>query len=393
MKKVLSMLLVLALLFGTTLPASAAVKKSSKTDPVVESSVKSAIIKNFTENSITLIGAGKTYVLPIDSKTKIIKKGESTTILDSAKKGLPVKYRALLKSGVPTTLTYIEFPGVGSAYEGLPGIGLSNELTTVYLYEDTNLTKKEDKTVTSVTKNVNNMVEIAQSSIVKDYLADNDTFTMADNKTIFIGNYPLILESVKVSLSGKDLNVINDKAIFDTAKADDEVQLIRDAKTLEYKLILEAHLTDEQLKEADNIVKVYYQAKQYDIKKVELLGLVINEDVYTELNGITVSSAKALYRGNYMEALTNEKNEIIFINAYYRDLPATVYGISGNRITFTGYKNGNPAFTETFVINAGCSITNASGSDISLSSLKVGDSIKVSTSPDLNYQVFSIIKN
>lgn len=381
MKKFLSLITVLALACGILFP-SLTVK--AKTYKEVESNLKTGIITAFTQNSVTIIESGKKYVLPLAKNIKILKQGESVDIMDAAYKGAKVQYKVMLKNNVPVSVSYIDIPPAGSIYDGNIGTSFSNKQITTFSYEET--------PKTTITVNPSRLLDVNSLTLVKDFVSDYDSYVIQSNgKEIFLGNYSLVQDSIKLTVSGKEIKIISDKAEFDAKDAADEAKLLRNSKG-EYILTLETPLTNEQIEKADEIVKVAYKVKELNMERTEILNLLVNEDVYCELNGKEVSFAKAMYRGNYASAFTNEKGEIVYINAYYKDLLCIVNSISGNKINVAVIKNGYIAFSDLLIINEGCDVTNENGEEISLSNIKQGDKILLTNAPDLNYQVISISK-
>ncbi|MCX7885520.1 MAG: hypothetical protein N2448_10945 [Caloramator sp.] len=381
MKKILSLITVLALALGILFPAFTA---SAVTYKEVESNLKTGIITAFTQNSVTIIESGKKYVLPFAKNIKILKQGEMANIMDAAYKGAKVQYKVMLKKNVPVSVSYLDIPPSGSIYDGNIGTSFSNKQITTFSYKET--------PNTTITLNPSRLLDVNSLTLVKEFVSDYDSYVIqGDGTEIFLGNYSLVQDSVKLTVAGKEIKIISDKAEFDKKDATDEAKLLKNSKG-EYILTLETPLTKEQIEKSDEVVKVVYKVNELNMERTEILNLLVNEDVYCELNGKEVSFSKAMYRGNYASAYTNEKGEIVYINAYYRDLLCIVNSISGNKISISAIKNGYIAFNDILTINEGCNVTDVKGEEISLSNLKQGDKILITNAPDLNYQVISISK-
>lgn len=378
MKKVLSMLVVFTLIIGMTFSVSA--KATNLASQTVE---KTGVIKAFNETSIAVIEDGKAQGYAIAKDAKIIKNGEAVNLLEVAQKGMKVKYKVVITNGKPSYINYLEIPNSGSIYEGIPGTSMSNEVNTTVAYQETAVSK--------ITKNSNSMIEAASLTVNKEKEADYDTFDIqSKNSVIYIGTVVIVPNSVKLTIDGKDIKIIDGKAEFDKTAANDEAKLTLAEKTGVYTLVLEAPLTEAQVKDRDNAIKLAYKTKEYDIQRLEMSDLLVNEDVYCELNGKEVSYAKAMYRGNYASFTTNESLEIIYVDAYYKNLEATVSKISGNSITINVLKGGRVAYSETLAIDPGCTVDNTAGEELSLSDVKVGGKILVSTLPSLGYKISEI---
>lgn len=380
MKKIFSLLVALALLFGIALPVSSSFAQTKET----ESAMKTGIIKAFSEKSITILEAGKTYILPYAKNAKIIKQGQPVDIMDAAVKGLKVQYKVMLRNKVPVSLTYIDIPPVGSIYEGLIGTSFTADQTTVYSY-------KEDTKIT-LTKNASSLFDVSSFQVVNDTMTDYDSYVIQNSGAdIFIGNYSLDPESINLTIAGKEIKILKDAAEFDKKDAADEAKLTKN-KSNEYVLNLETPLTQAQIDDKDNAVKLSYKVKEFKVQRTEISNLIVNEDVYSELNGKEVSYVKAMYRGNCAQAFTNERGEIIYLNAYYKDLQCVVSSISGNKINISVIKNGNTAFSDSLILSDSCDFNGLDGEDLAISDFKTGDKISLTVSPDLGYQVVSISK-
>lgn len=378
MKKVLSMLVVFTLIIGMTFSVSA--KATNLASQTVE---KTGVIKAFNETSIAVIEDGKAQGYAIAKDAKIIKNGEAVNLLEVAQKGMKVKYKVVITNGKPSYINYLEIPNSGSIYEGIPGTSMSNEVNTTIAYQETAVSK--------ITKNSNSMIEASSLTVNKEKEADYDTFDIqSKNSVIYIGTVVIVPNSVKLTIDGKDIKIIDGKAEFDKTAANDEAKLTLAEKTGVYTLVLEAPLTEAQVKDRDNAIKLAYKTKEYDIQRLEMSDLLVNEDVYCELNGKEVSYAKAMFRGNYAAFTTNGFLEIIYVDAYYKNLEATVSKISGNSITINVLKGGRVAYTETLAIDPGCTIDNTAGEELSLSDVKVGGKILISTLPSLGYKISEI---
>jgi hypothetical protein len=381
MKKILSILVGLALIVGTMVPVYAKTASASKVAKLVESGMKTGIIKSFTSDSIILLDSGKTYKLGFDKNLKVVKMGEEADLMDVAKKGLKVQYKVMLKDGVPTSVTYLDIPGVGNIYVGIPGTSINFEQDLVYTSEVTS--------TAAVTRNPSGLFDASQSTVAATEKEYTDYVVQTKGSVLFIGAYSIVDNSIKLLIDGKEIKII--KGNFDNTVQGDEAALSF-TSLKEAKLTLETPLTTEQQNDLANRVKLTYKVKEFTAKKQDITNLIVNEDVIAELNGKEVSYVKAMYRGNYVEVTANDKMEIVYIDAYYKDLNCILDSIVGNKLKVTVIKNGNNAFTDTLTINSGCTFTDGDGNEISSSSLKKGDKIQISTSEDLNFDVLEIVK-
>jgi hypothetical protein len=385
MKKILSLLLVLALSIGMTTIAFAA-----KAPTPTEVS-KTGVLKAFTATTITVLEEGKTISYTLEKGTKVESQGAPADLMETAKKGLKVQYKVQLSKGKPTsTITYLDIPSVGNEYVGLVSLGVTDTRTTI---ADSNAFSPSTSTYNSITGLIDGIYYSSQENPAET----EGVYVFDKPNQVSLGFINLVKESVKITLNGKDIKVIDEKANFDAATVGDEAKLIgTPGKTttgvpgINYTIVFEAPITDKTSltqEEADQILKVIFQKKPYTLTEMDLYSSQINEDVYSELNGKEVPLAKAMYRGNCAIVRSNAALEIIYVGAYYSDLKCKIVSINGNNITIDVLKNDTVAFRDTLVLSSTLEVFDKNGVESSKSALSANDLIKLTVDPYENYNV------
>lgn len=409
MKKLLSLLLVLVMAFGLTISASAANKA-----PVITEVEKTGVLKNFNEKSILVNEDGKSLGYAVDASTKVYQLGNIVNLMDVAKKGLKITYKVKHLDGKATNiLTYIDVAAPGLEGEGfltLPVSSIATDLmkltaggnvgfnvclnnirgnvTDSSLAKPTDL-KAEGAIITDAAGNINMTIVD-----VKDLEPEADTaYQYDDTKNINLGDISIVKDSLQITVNGKKLIVIDGAAAFDSKDPADEVKLVL-TKTF-YSLEFEAAIAEKEpstQEELDKILSISYTKKMYKIITSEMTAYRLNEDIYAELNGKEATLAKALNRGNYAFVLTNVDGELIYINAFYRDLECEVVSKAGNSITIKVSKPGMTTYTDKIEMSSDILITNAQDEEIAVSSISAGDKIVLTTDPEQGYKVVKIVK-
>lgn len=409
MKKLLSLLLVLVMTLGLTLTASAA-KKAPKVTEVE----KTGVLKDFNDKSILVNEAGKSVGYSYDGTTKVYQLGNLVELMDVAKKGLKLTYKVKHVDGKATSiLTYIDVSAPGLEGEGFITMPVSSialdlmkltsgayvgfnvclnnireNITDSSKAKPTDL-KAENAIKTDAAGNINmTIVDVKEISPEQD-----NAYQYGDTKNINLGDISVDKDSLVVTVNGKNLKVIDGTAAFDTKDPADEVKLVLDGTF--YALEFEAAIAEKDpatQEELDKILSISYTKKIYKVITSEMTAYRVNDDVYAELNGKEATLAKALNRGNYTFILTNTDGELIYINAFYKNLECEVVSKSGNKLTVKVSKPGMTPYNETLEISSDVLYTNAQDEEISASSINTGDKIVLSTDPEQAYKVVKIVK-
>lgn len=392
MKKILSLLVALTLALGlTTAALGKTAPKANTKAPVITEVTKSGVLKAFTETTITVSEDGKTVLYTLAKGAKIESLGAQVDLMETAKKGLKVQYKAQLSGGKPLNIiTYLDIPSVGNEYVGLVSLGVTDTRTTI---NDSNAFSPSTATYNAIT----GMIDGIYYSSKENPAETEDVYVFDNPSQISLGFINLVKDSLKITLNGKEIKVIDEKADFNAATVGDEAKLIGKAdKTttgvpgINYIISFEAPITDSKTftqAEADEVLKVTFQKKPFTVTELDLYSSPIHEDVYAELNGIEVPLAKAMYRGNCAMVRSNSALEIVYVGAYYNELNCKIASISGNKITIDVLKNNTVAFRDTLVISNLLEVLDKNGIQAEKSTLKAGDQIKLTVDPYDNYNV------
>lgn len=372
MKKAVSLLLAAALVLGNGFSVSAAVKTKAvqpkAVKPVMKEVSGEGVIKAFDEKSITLIVGGKSVTYTVDDGTKVHFMEEEAYHLDVVKKGLKVQFKAL-----GDRLTHMEVPDEGLQSQGVLGLHISDT--------------RENITDSPIVPAASPVLAVVH----KEAGEETDTsYVYKDTKTLNIGDVVIVPDSLSVSLNGKQLKVIEGKTEFDKSVEGDEVKLVLNKTfySLEFeKPFAEKAPTQEEL---EKMLKVTYRKKIFYLTTTEITNFPINEDVYVELNGQETSFIKALNRGTYAFIRTNLDGEIIYIDAFYKDLVCRVDKIEYDKITFSVVRNEKTAFTDTLRIAYSATIRDEKGASLDYTKIQPGTMIKISVDPYENYKIIDI---
>lgn len=364
MKKAVSFLL-------TTLLVVIAIFSYSKASFAADN--KQGILKNYSSGSVVIGVDGKNLTLTIDKATKFTQKGIPTTLEEGAHKGIKVSYRA---NG--SKLLEMDFGEIGEQQQGVM------ELNTVY--------------TRSMTSDTNTNVSFANSK-KEEIGEEEDTvygYDPSERSKVTIGSVSVIFDTLKVTLNGKELKVVNSDGKLDPATKGDEVQLVVDPDDADrLYLQFENELTEDATKTQEDIEKILsisYKKKLFKLTTSEIFKYSVDEDVYVEINGKENTLQKALNRSNYAYLILSPNNTIIYIDSFYKDLECSIKSVNGTSLVIGVTAKGKTPFTDTLVISPALTVTAASGEALNLSDIKSGDTVLVTVDPYESYKVTNIIK-
>lgn len=233
MRKVLPIVLTLVLAVGN---AGFAATAPTATKAVAMAS-KTAVVQNYTENTVTVKEAGKPVTYAVNASTHVTSAGAEATFADVVKKGLVVTYSA--KAGV---LTHIEIPGVGIETQGT--ITTSAEISAAGYMVKYNLNAVDVRVNTSDSNIIPADTATTKFKAVVIGEEADDTFVDGANaKTIDIGDLDIVAGSLKVTSGSKTWKVL-ETGDFNAGVVGDEVKITK-TKTFT-SLVFEADLTKEE---------------------------------------------------------------------------------------------------------------------------------------------------
>lgn len=346
---------------------------------------KVGVIKAFSEKSITLVVNGEDMTYKIDDNTKVMRIDQEMDLMDIAKKGLKVTFRAN-----KSTLTYINIPNMGAEIQGAPRIAVSD--LRINITEST-ASNKETASIDSKTNEVLTHI----STVVKEIGEAEDNvyvyYNDGESEIVDLGDKVIVEGSIKVNLNGKELKVIGEKDEFDAAVTDDEVKFaIVDGYA---SLLFEAKITDNKdaaQADIEKILKVNYKKKMFEIYTTETNFFNVNSEAIIELNGKIVPLNEALAMSNASLVRTNPEGELIHLDAFYKEVAAKLVKVEKNQITVNTIKNGMVSGQEVLELAEGVTISDKDGTPIELKDLKANDDIFITTEPAEEYKVTSITK-
>lgn len=386
-KKAVSLLFALFFVVGiiSTTPSVSAQKAAVKPG--------TGVVKSFTEKSLTVVESGKVNTYSITSTTKVTQLYSPANFIDVIKKGLTVTFKA-----TGNVITEIDIPVMGSENQGdlkikAVDINVANSdsniaVPPVDIKASRNQTRKE-----------------SGEEVATGFCYGNDGnmyMYTGEADSISLGAFEIIPGSVKAALDGKEIKILDAAAQFDSKALDDEAKLLLDKENGNiWKLKFEKNLYEDESKysidDLEKRLQVSYKKKLFDITTYEIYDFPFSESVIAELNGKEVPLVRALNRSTYSMFTTNTDGEVIYVNAYYRNLQCRVDSIKGNTITIS--KMSNPAdpnsraiWSDTLTISPNIEVLDENSAPIQVASLKAKDIIKLTVDPYDGYKVSGIDK-
>lgn len=367
MRKVLPIVLTLVLAVGN---AGFAATAPTPTKAVVMAS-KTAVVQNFTENTVTVKEAGKNVTYAVNANTHVTSAGAEATFADVVKKGLVVTYSA--KAGV---LTHIEIPGVGIETQGTINTGV--EISASGFMLKYNLTAVDVRVNTSDSNIIPADNATTKFKAVVTGEEEDDTFVDgADAKTIDIGDLDIVAGSLKVT-SGTKTWKVAETGTFDAAVVGDEVKITK-TKTFT-SLVFEADLTKE---ERANL-KVNFKKVMREITASESTVMPISTDAVIEFNGKTMPM---VIEGSSAFVTTDLAGNVIYIDGFYKGQLVKFLGAKGNKAVIAIMQDGKTVMTDVIEVAADATVLSAEGAEIDFHNIKSGAMVKVTTDPDSGYKV------
>ncbi|KRQ87314.1 hypothetical protein ABG79_00652 [Caloramator mitchellensis] len=369
--------------FTLSLSTNAFAKSTTK---ITESALKVGIVKNYSSSTLTVLENGKAVSYKVTSQTKVYSLGNTVDFSETIKKGLKVKFKLALKGNVPQYISYLDIPTPGIEGRGTLGLEVN----------DIRQNETDDPVAPTVAApkldSRTNLVSGALANVKELQAVDETSFIYVNNKRLGLGQIEVLQDTIKLTVNGKDIKVIASDKEFDKTAPDDEAKLVKEKNN--YYIDFEKDFTDKDLtdEEVNNLIKISYQKKMYQIDAVEFNAFPISEDCYVELNGKETTLQKAIYRGTYAYVRTNLDGEIIYIDAFYNDVPARIVEVNNAKKTIKVaiYKYGKIAFEDTLVVSDAAAIKNKNGEFIRLIDLVPSDKIIFTVDPLEGYKVISI---
>jgi hypothetical protein len=374
MKRVLSLLMAVVLILGM----GTAVSATTTVD-------RTGVLKSFTDSEAVITVAGEDHTFQYDSKTQVLRIDQEVGFLDAARKGMKVSFKSFGKK-----LTYINFPNMGAEMQGVARaakIALSDLRVNV---TDSSLVKKSSASIMDeATK------EVIQTTVTDFKEIDPitvDEYYYGDPSFVTLGDINILPSTLKVVLNGKEIKVIEGTAEFDKAVTGDEAKYVNTPGS-GMELEFEAPITDnKELEQADieKILKVTYTKKMYEVYTTETNFVPVSNDAVIELNGKPVTLSKAMRLGNYWFATTNPASEVVYVDAFYRDVEALVKSVSSTSLAVDIVRDGEVVGTDTLALSEAVTVIGADGNEISAGQLKANDKIVLTTEPAEGYKVTTV---
>lgn len=369
MRKVLPIVLTLVLAVGNV--GFAATAPTTTATKAVAMASKTAVVQNFTENTVTVKEAGKQVTYAVNASTHVTSAGGEVSFADVIKKGLAVTYSA--KAGV---ITHIEIPGVGIQTQGT--ISAVADISTNGFLVNYNL-KAVDVRVNTSDSNIvpaNTATTTFKAAVIGE--EEDDTFVDGkDAKTIDIGDLDVVPGSLKVTSGSKTWRVLEDSD-FSASTVGDEVKVVK-TKTFT-SLQFEADLTKEERAG----LKVTFKKVMRELTAAETTVMPISADAIIELNGKPMA---VVLDGVSAFVTTDLAGNVIYVDSFYKDQAMKFLGTKGTKALVGLVKDGKVIVTELVDVAPGATLLNVDGSEITLRDIKAGSNVKLTTDPDSGYKI------
>lgn len=329
--------------------------------------IQTGIIKSFDDKKITISSDDKVSTFNISEASKITQQGNPVNYNEAMRKGIKVDYKLSGKD-----ILQMDLSQVGEETAG--NIEFSVVSSRAMFSESPTPPKANDGEIVNI----------------KEIGEEEDSSYGVYKGTVELGEIALVPGTLEVTFGGKSLKVLEGAVEYNKSIPDDEVKVIDDSGfiMLEFEKTPQEYYIDEFQK----TLELKYKKKQFEVVTTEVSNLSFNENVTTTLNGVEVPFLKAMNRGNYFYTVSNIDGEVVFLDAFYKELECTVNSVNEEKLGITVLRNGKEIFKDEINIVKDTVITDSNNKLLKLDGIKVADKLKISVAPEKSYKVISIMK-
>lgn len=342
-------------------------------------------LTNLDESSMTVTyldakGKEKVSTFQIGPETAVKRVDQPSDWLMVARKGLTVQVSAKGKAALAVTVPFygLETQGRGIRTADPMWIGI----------EDVRVNRTDSSLVAASEAKDKDGRIVSKVSFVEVAPELDSAWSLSNSKTVMLGNLHILPGTMKVSLDGKALTVIDSVdgagAFAATPGSSALLDLSKGVYTLKFDVDVGANFT-----EADARLKLSFQKKMYDQTTVETTYLKVAPMACIELNGKKATLAEALDVANFWQVRANPAGDIIHIDAYFVGAEGVVKSVAADKLVATfGGKD------LTLAVSAGATFATKAGGPAELAAFKAGTAVRVTNEPADQYRVIYVsLKN
>lgn len=325
-------------------------------------------------------GREKLATFQIGPETSVKRVDQPADWLMVARKGLTVQVSAKGKAALAVTVPFygLETQGRGIRTADPEWIGI----------EDLRVNRTDSSLLAASERKDDKGRVISKVSFVEVAPALDRAWSLSNSKTVMLGNLHILPGTMKLSLDGKPLTVIDSvggAGVFASPPGSSALlDLSNGIYTVRFDIDVGANLA-----EAEKRVELSFQKKMYDQTTVETTYLKVAPRAYIELNGKKATLAEAFDHANFWLIRANPAGEIIHIDAYLVGMEGVVKSVSETRLVATvGGKD------MTLTVTPGAVFANKAGGPAQLSEFKAGTAVLITNEPADEYRVIYVsLKN
>ncbi len=325
-------------------------------------------------------GKEKVATFQIGPETAVKRVDQPSDWLMVARKGLTVQVSAKGKSALAVT---VPFYGLETQ-----GRGIRTADPAVIGVEDVRVNRTDSSLVAASEAKDKEGRIVSKVSFVEVAPVEDDAWSLSNSKTVMLGNLHILPGTMKVSLDGKPMTVIDsvDGAGAFAAEAGSSVllDLSKGIYTLKFDVDVGANFA-----EADKRLKLSFKKKMYDQTTVETTYLKVAPLACIELNGKKATLAEAIDRANFWQVRANPAGDIIHIDAYLVGMEGVVKSASATRLVATV-----GGADMTLAVSPGVFFATKAGGPAELAAFKAGTPVLITNEPADEYRVIYVsLKN